>query len=403
MKIESLQPQLKMDLFNAFASSKDFNPIKSIDMHTTGESTRIVYSGFPELKGTLLDQREEAEKSYDHLRKQIMLEPRGHFDMYGAILRPDTELVRSGEADIGVLFTHNGGFSTMCGHATIALGRFLVDTTDELAFPNRQKLVFDPITQTIQVRLHAPCGLVTVKVPANKLGTKSDPSKPVSFLSTPSFAAAANMQIQLPVCVQWEELDGRSSIQFDIAYGGAYYVLVTAQELGFANGLRGIDLAKVGSCIKRLKPYLASHPAVAEAIKHPDDVRLSFLYSIMIIDTTLGFLPDEVIGSETGLCYFADNEIDRSPTGSCVAARIALKNSKQLIALGDKWAYNSLISNRFKEGAFLGSVAKVLPDSTVIAKVEGYASYVGSSVFIWENGDCISKEGFIFEKCVPGY
>jgi len=98
--------------------------IRCIEMHTTGEPTRIVYAGYPALSGTLLEQRALASEKYDHLRRRLILEPRGHRDMYGAVLRQSTELVDAGLADIGVIFMTNDGYSNMCGHATIALGRF---------------------------------------------------------------------------------------------------------------------------------------------------------------------------------------------------------------------------------------------------------------------------------------
>jgi trans-L-3-hydroxyproline dehydratase len=97
--------------------------ITSVEMHTTGEPTRIIINGYPALSGTLLQQRAEALAKHDHIRKRLMLEPAGHSDMYGAILCRRTELTDNGGAHIGVLFTHNDGYSTMCGHATIALGR----------------------------------------------------------------------------------------------------------------------------------------------------------------------------------------------------------------------------------------------------------------------------------------
>src|ERR1051326_2946907 len=95
----------------------DAQPIECVEMHSTGEPTRIVVKGYPSLDGTLLQQRAQAKVQHDHVRKRLMLEPRGHADMYGAILRPETELTASGYAHIGVLFMHNEGYSTMCGHA----------------------------------------------------------------------------------------------------------------------------------------------------------------------------------------------------------------------------------------------------------------------------------------------
>lgn len=159
--------------------------IKTVDTHTTGEPTRIIYAGYPVLSGTLLTQRAEARSKHDHVRNSIMLEPRGHRDMYGAILIQETELTACGEADIGVLFTTNEGYSTMCGHATIALGRFLVDVHDPTVFPRRGELTFDSESQTVELRLHAPCDLVRVTVPMNSIGCKADSTHPVSFLCVP--------------------------------------------------------------------------------------------------------------------------------------------------------------------------------------------------------------------------
>lgn len=320
--------------------------------------------------------------------------------MYGAILRKHTELVHTGEAHIGVLFMHNCGFSTMCGHATIALGRFLIDTHDEDVFPNRSQLLFDKINKTATIKLHAPCGVVTIIVPTNEEGTESDSRRPVSFLSAPSFPAAIGLELEIPKEVRWKELGDKKTIKGDLSYGGTFYVLVTAEELGFTNGLRDIKLADVTSCMKKLRPYLASHPKIVEVVQRTSEVRLSFLYSVMIIDQNLGVLPENASSAETGLCFFADNEIDRSPTGSCVSARVALAHAKGKLSLKEKRAHNSIISNHFKKGSLIGSVTEELENSKVIVRFEGHAYYTGSSTFIWEEDDLTSSEGFVLESCL---
>lgn len=392
-----------MDLAQKFENGNVGEAIKCIDMHTTGEPTRIIYSGFPRLQGTLLEQRGQAMNQYDHIRKRIMLEPRGHYDMYGAILTPETELVQQGQAHIGTLFTHNGGFSTMCGHATIALGRFLVDTHDLTVFPKRNELEFNPTTCEVAVNIHAPCGLVRVAVPTTADGQKSDPSRPVSFLSTPAFAAGIDLEIPIPKEVRWPELGDRESITLDISYGGAYYALVDSRELGFAS-LGKIDLGAISNAASTLKAYLMTHPVVSSALQHPEDSRLSFLYSVMVVDRDFGSRPEAVDGTETGLCFFADDEIDRSPTGSCVTARMALAYAKKLRSVGQKWAYNSIVSNHFGTGAF---VASIVDDNArvggskeaVIVRVEGKAYYTGTSNFILEEGDLTSASGFTLKAC----
>ncbi|KAJ5689064.1 hypothetical protein N7462_003456 [Penicillium macrosclerotiorum] len=394
-----------MDLVQKFDQLPGAEPIRCIDMHTTGEPTRIVFQGFPSLKGTLLEKRDQAKNQYDHIRKRIMLEPRGHYDMYGAIIIPETELVQSGEAHIGTLFTHNGGFSTMCGHATIALGRFLVDTHDLKVFPKRKELQFDSVTREVAVNIHAPCGLVRVIVPATANGEESDPSRPVRFLSTPAFAAATNLKISLPEEVCWPELGQKKSINIDISYGGAFYVLVDARELGFENGLQKVDIKKISNAASRLKAYLTTEPSVVQAISHPEDSRLSFLYSVMVVDTEIGSRPEGVDGAETGLCFFADDQIDRSPTGSCVTARMALAHAKGIRQKGQKWAYNSLVSNHFQTGSFVATITDdnvalgETDEDRVVVCVEGQAYYTGTSTFILEQGDITSASGFTMQAC----
>lgn len=397
-----------MDVAQTFENFNTGEVIKCIDTHTTGEPTRIIYSGFPRSQGTLLEQRDHAKALYDNIRKRIMLEPRGHYDMYGAIIIQDTELVQSGEAHIGTLFTHNGGFSTMCGHATIALGRFLVDTHDLTVFPRRNELSVDTMTNEVAVNIHAPCGLVRVTVPTTPDGRKSDPSRPVSFLSTPAYAAAIDLTIPIPRDVAWPELGDRQSIKLDISYGGAFYALVDARELGFKDGLSNIDLASVACCIKKLKAHLVQNSDVITALRHPEDKRLSFLYSIMIVDQGIGSRPDGVDGAETGLCFFAENQIDRSPTGSCVTARMALAHAKGLRTNGQRWAYNSLVSNRFDTGAFIASIVDdtVLQEGnygparqSIVVRVEGKAYYTGAMTFVVEEGDVTTECGFTMDEC----
>ncbi|PWY92238.1 putative proline racemase [Aspergillus heteromorphus CBS 117.55] len=390
--------------------------VHCIDMHTTGEPTRIIYAGYPALTGTLLSQRDQARSHHDHIRKQTMLEPRGHPAMYGAIIRPETELVASGEADIGVLFTHNEGYSTMCGHATLALGRFLVDTHDPTVFPGREGLVHDPRSQTVRLRLHAPCGVVQLSVPTSAKGTQSDPKRPVTFLSTPAYATALQVTIPIPPDARWPELPAtKHSIVLDVSYGGAFYAIVDASELGFP-GLAHVDLAATTRCMHILKPYLMTRPEIIAAVQHPHEPRLSYLYSVMIVDPTLGASSpgssnssssssSNVSGTETGLCYFADNQIDRSPTGSCVTARMALAHAKGVRPVGQRWAYHSLVSNHFGEGEFSAEIVEEVDAAVsgrdtraVVVQVEGKAFYTGSASFMAERGDITASNGFTMES-----
>ncbi|KAJ7844791.1 proline racemase [Mycena olivaceomarginata] len=350
-----------MDVFETLL---EHNPatrtIKVVDMHTSGEPTRIVVNGYPQLEGeTLLEMRRCAREKHDDIR---------HTEMYGAILIAETELTRRGDADIGVLFCHNEGYSTMCGHATIALGRFLVDTHDLSIFPHRDKLPHDEATG-----VHTDDG-------------HSDATRPVSFLGVPSFVTARDLEVDIPPSVQWKRLRDaqRSRVKVDIAYGGAFYALVSAAELGFPAGVRGDvrTLAEFDEAAAALKRILAPR---TELYAHPSEPDLEYLYSVMVVEETS---PE----GETGLCFFADQQIDRSPTGSCVMARVALAVDQGRLQIGEGRKYESIVSVLHDGNGFRGTAVERGPEG-VIVKVEGGAFYTGAASFVVEEHDMM-PDGF---------
>ena len=186
------------------------NQLSVIDMHTGGEPLRIIMSGYPNLpKGTILEKRAYVRDNLDHLRKILMFEPRGHYDMYGALLvEPDLP-----GADMAVLFMHNEGYSTMCGHAIIALGRFAVE-----------RGLVKPVEPVTRINIECPCGMVVadVEVKDGKAGR-------VSFESVPAFLFARDRVIDLP---------GYGKIRYDVSYGGAFYALADCGQFGLKFGER---------------------------------------------------------------------------------------------------------------------------------------------------------------------
>ncbi|KAF2214144.1 hypothetical protein CERZMDRAFT_38374 [Cercospora zeae-maydis SCOH1-5] len=378
------------------------NAIHCIDMHTTGEPTRIVYSGYQTLSGTLLEQRAQAKRDHDHIRRKLMLEPRGHREMYGAILRPETEHTMTGAAHIGVLFLTNEGYSTMCGHATIALGRFLIDTHDKTVFPRRDQLKHDPVTRTTNLVLHAPCGLVEVTVPTNAKATKSDPTRPVSHVSVPSFATGVDVKIDIPGEYRWPQLGKRTHVTTNFSYGGAFYGLVSAEELGFADGLKSeVEIPALDFATKNIKAVVNKDESLRYLFTHPEHEELGFLYSIIVVDSGLGIALPGTDRAETGLCFFGDQQIDRSPTGSGVAARVALAYAK---GFDKSVTYHSLVSHANRgRGGFAGKVHKETGKTSqglpiVRVQVEGFASYVGAASFVFEDSDALGDDGFLFEQ-----
>lgn len=392
-----------MELINHLESSSADAVIKCVDMHVTGEPARILYAGFPPLLPgtTLLEQRAQAETEFDHVRRRMLLEPRGHRDMYGAILRPDTELVRLGEAQMGVLFCHNNGYSTMCGHATIALGRFLVDIHDDTVFPAREKLGFDALNRTTTVLLHAPGGLIRLVVPVMPDGRYSDKSRPVSFLSMPAYPLAMQVRIPIPPEARWPGLDGRGEVPVDFCYGGSYSIVVDSRALGFENGLRGVALESAQHRAETLKRAIAAMGERLVDIGIPPAAKCA--YGIMVSDDTIGDAKNGSEDVEAGIFFFGNGQIDRSPTGSCVVARMALAHAKGLRPVGKRWTYNSIVSNSFSAGSFTAEVMEELfmeglPNNTkkaVRVRVEGHASYIGFSTFVVDDDDKIASGGFL--------
>ncbi|KAL2145625.1 hypothetical protein VTI28DRAFT_6683 [Corynascus sepedonium] len=386
-------------------------PILTVDMHTTGEPTRIIYSGFPELKGsTLLQKRADAEANHDHVRGRLMLEPRGHKEMYGALIVNDTELTAAGEADIGVLFMHTAGYSPMCGHATIAVSRFLVDFNPESCpalFPKRN-FQLDEKTMTTALKLHCPCGVVDVTVPVvngphGRL--QSDPARPVSFINVDSYATGIDVAIPVPEVYRWPELDARTNLMVDFSYGGAFYCLVDAEQLGFKDGLRSTDLAALSRATAKLRDVIVANPQYKVYFQHPSEPELGYFYGVIVRDQKRGVPAEGADGAEVGLCFFGAQQVDRSPCGSGSAARRALAHAKHGWPPEKKWTYHCFLSDDC--GGLGGFSAHVVGKSAegqdepgrvgdrVRVRVEGQAFYIGFATFFVEATDIISASGFV--------
>ncbi|TPN68238.1 proline racemase [Mesorhizobium sp. B1-1-1] len=325
-----------------------------VDMHTGGEPLRIVTGGYPDIpKGTILEKRAYVRDHLDHLRKILMFEPRGHYEMYGALLvEPDLP-----GADLAVLFMHNEGYSTMCGHAIVALGRYAVDE----GLVAKQ----EPVTM---VNIEAPCGMVvaSVEVRDRKAGA-------VSFDSVPAFLFARDRRIELP---------GYGAIGFGIAYGGAFYALADCHQFGLEFGR------------DRVRDFVDAATALTERLKqefplsHPDHVDLAFLYGTILTDGR-----DTFSGEPTkNVCVFAEAQVDRSPTGSGVTARLAAMHAKGEIATGQTRTFESIAGSRFS-GA-VARTAKAGPHEAIIARVGGRAYYCGRAEFIVEPDDELGR-GFL--------
>ncbi|KAL0564740.1 hypothetical protein V5O48_017301 [Marasmius crinis-equi] len=329
--------------------------------------------------------------------ERLMFEPRGHDGMYGAILVQETELTRSGEADIGVLFCHNEGYSTMCGHATVALDRFLVDTHDENVFPARKSLPYSSETGMTLLRLHAPCGIVRISVPTTPNGKRANGTRPVRFVSVPSFVSQRSVNVRISgggwnaIRSSMErDLKGGWSIPVSIAYGGAFYAIVSARELGFTS-LSADNLSELEEAARCIVLQVEACNDYTTLVHHPKEKDMDFLYGVIITDRSK---EDEDVRRETGLCFFAGSQIDRSPTGSGVCARVALAVEEGRLGMDEWWTYESLWSRKSEGDGFRARAVKCLEDGNVLVELEGRAFYTGASSFVAPEPSDILGRGF---------
>lgn len=302
-------------------------------------------------------------------------------------------------------------YSTMCGHATIAIARLVVDSLPSGfldKFLDRSKLHFDVDKQELRIPIHVPCGLVQATVPCVQTGGNNDlnslsvdASQPISYLGVPSYAPALNVRIPVPAGLRWPELGERDHITADVTYGGAFYIVLPAAELGFSPSLANPDhegLTRASRSIK--KAFNSSEELRTKCLDHPDHKDLQFLYGTIVTDPNLGAKTDGSIGAETSICFFSDAQVDRSPTGSGVQARVALAYARGERKIDHEWTYHSPVSNAFGEGGFVGSAVEEVDFSgrkAVVVKVAGYAKYTGAATYVVEEGDSIGK-GFWFDE-----
>ena len=331
----------------------DWLRITTIDAHTEGEPFRIITSGFPDVPGdTILARRRYAQAHLDHLRTALMWEPRGHADMYGCIIMPPV----SEEADIGILFIHNEGYSTMCGHGIIGITTVALETG---MLP-----IEEPETT---IRIDTPAGLVTACARVHEGRVAS-----VYFSNVPSFVVALDEEVEVP---------GLGPVRYDLAFGGAFYAYVKAADVGLSCTREDFQrLIEKGMAIKRA--VMASR-----SIPHPVEEDLGFLYGTIFIGQALK--PD---AHSRNVCIFAEGEVDRSATGTGVSGRLAIHHARGEIGLDEPIVIESIIGSRFKGRVV--STTTLGPYDAIIPEVEGSAHITGRHEFFIDPFDPL-PQGFI--------
>jgi len=326
--------------------------LMAVDSHTAGEPTRVVIGGIPVIKGnTMPEKKAYLEKEMDYIRQAIMLEPRGHGDMFGSIITQPT----NNNADLGIIFMDSGGYLNMCGHGTIGATTIAIE------------LGFVPITEPItEVVLEAPAGLVKAKAKVNDGCVKE-----VSFTNVPAFLFKEGVTIQMPDV---------GTIKLDIAFGGSFFGIVHAKELKTKVSKENIlELISKGMKLKEQlnKEIRVEHPE----LKHINEIDLIEIYDE----------PSHPDANFKNAVIFGNNQIDRSPCGTGTCAKMATLFAKGKLKLNETFVYESILGTLFK-GRLLGET-KIGELNAVIPEITGSAYITGIQQFMIDQRDPF-KYGF---------
>ena len=329
--------------------------IAATDYHTAGEPFRIVES--VRVPGETVRERREnaaASEEVERVRRLLCHEPRGHADMYGGFLVPPDD----DGADLGVLFWHKDGYSTACGHGTIALGAWAVESGRVIAAPDGDT----------DVTMDVPSGRVLARVRMRSAQVES-----VIFRNVPSYVLARGVELET----------SRGRLAVDVAYGGAIYASLDARAAGL--GVTADELGELITLGREVKHALDD----GEHARHPLDARLSGIYGTILFED----LGDGPAGPhQRNVTIFADGEVDRSPCGSGTSARLVL-----LAADGRVDAASVLRHGSITGTEFLGRVTEAVEADgreALVTEVEGSAFRTGEHRFSLDPRDPLAT-GFV--------
>jgi len=329
---------------------------RTLDAHAGGEPLRLILEGFPAPVGrTMIEKRAWVKRHADPIRRALMLEPRGHADMYGAVLTgPVTP-----EADVGVLFMHNEGYSTMCGHGIVAVTTMAIERG--LVQPKRPgEIVYDTPAGTVHARAF-------VKDPGRGGGVRVER---VAFGNVPSFVYAPGLEVRA----------GGRDVRVDVAFGGAFYAIVDAESAGLPIAASRLpDLRRVGMEIKRAVE-------AALTVVHPLDKDLNGIYGTIFTGP-----PERGDADLRNVTIFADAEVDRSPCGTGTCAVMAVVDAMGVMPAGRPFGHESLIGTLFR-GRVTGRT-RVGDRDAILPELEGSAWITGEHVFLVDDEDPL-RAGF---------
>jgi proline racemase len=318
--------------------------VRTVDYHTAGEPFRIVAQPPVEIAGDTVAQRRInaiKDADVDALRRLLCFEPRGHADMYGGLITPPDD----DGADFGVLFWHKDGFSTACGHGTIALGAWAVHSGLVGVSGEITDVVIDVPSGRVTARVHSDAGRITA----------------VDFVNVASYPIASCVPVTT----------SRGSVEVDVSFGGAIYASLDAARVGLT--VTPDHLSELIAIGREIKWALNE----SKHAQHPSDPRLSGIYGTIVYDD-LGSDADGNL-HQRNVTIFADGEVDRSPCGSGTCARLATLSANGQLGGGARMIHDSIVGSRF-EARVLDHVQSDRRD-TVIPQVTGMAYKTGEHVF----------------------
>ena len=317
--------------------------VETVDYHTGGEPFRIVTAGVPPLDGaTTLERRRFAHEHLDAYRRLLVFEPRGHADMYGCHVVPPED----GGADLGVVFFHNEGYSTACGHGTIALVTWALDEGVVPRVEGENRVVVDVPSGRLETWAHVVDGRVLS----------------VRFRNVPSFVWGRGL-----------EAGGRV---VDVAFGGAFYASLEER-------VETTELPRLIELGRRIKTDLEA----AHEVVHPLEPELRDVYGVILWQHEAA-----APLTQRNVTVFADGEVDRSPCGSGTSARLALLHDEGRLGVGHELRHRSIVGSEFA-GRVVGEV-DLAGRRAVVTDVEGSAYRTGRATFELDPDDPLG-EGFL--------
>ena len=319
--------------------------ISVIDTHTAGEAARLVTAGIPKIPGK--DMVEKKQYFIDHLddvRKSVMFEPRGHQDMFGAFLLPPTKE----EADFALIFMDTGGYLNMCGHNTIAAVTAAVETG--------MVDVEEGATEK-EVVVETPAGLIYATAKLKDNGAKV---KEVSFKNVESFLYKRDLEL---------DVEGVGHIKFDISFGGSFFCILSADQLGLE--VKPENASKLKEAGLKIRDAVNANIE----IQHPTLEHIKTVDLVEIYDK-----PSHPEATYKNVVVFGDGNIDRSPCGTGTSAKLATLYAKGELKPGEPFVYESILGTLFKgrivEERKLADFDAIIPEITGSGYILGFSNYV---------------------------